>query len=571
MKKLISILLLLALLCGCGASGAESEFIRISSIDGSREIVPPRFEELEYVRPGSEALEEKITAVREALDSGKGLRTVTALLDDCYREYYDYYTMMVLADILASRDYTDEGLAEENEWCENLFYTMQELMDEMYHICGASSMADKLEKSYFWDGFAEEYAEDDGEALYSEKLLRLYEDESALLTRYYSLMASPEIEIDGMTVNYNDYAMTASDEDYDRAMEAFYDKYNPLVSEIYIELVKLRHEIAAELGYDSYKQMQYLYYFERDYTEEDAEKYIEDIKEYIVPLYRRVMETEPYDNVSYDWLSEQRLLEIIGEGAANMGGEVQQAFEFMTGLGYYDCAVDDRKVPMSFQSYLTSCEAPFLFMDAYGDMEDILTFSHEFGHYTNAFVSYDMYGSIDNSECFSQTMEYLMLENIQSALSAAERENLYLMKMLDTIELYVQQASFAEFENRVYAAEPERLDADFLNELSLQLAEEYAYSEGMNEKVLAMSWIDIPHYFEMPFYTVSYPVSNDAAMQIYELERSGAGSGVEKYSELLSVSDGTLLYSLEAAGLESPFAAGRIERVAKLLEEALLS
>lgn len=572
MKRIISLLLLIALLCGCGReTSAEARFSRISGIDAYSSIVPPRFEEIEYVRPQAKELEDRIAAVREALEDGANMNTVTGLLDECYREYYDYYTMMVLIDILACRDYTDEQLAAENEWCVNLFYTMQELMDEMYHICGASQLAEKLEKNYFWDGFSDEYAEDDGEALYSEELLRLYEEKTALLSEYRSLMASPLIEIDGESVNYNEYKASASDEDYDRAMEAFYDKYNPLACEIYIELVRLRHELADELGYDSYKEMQYSYYFERDYGVQEAQRYIEDIKRHIVPIYKRVQAEGAFDNISYDWLGEDRLLEIIGTGAGKMGGAVQEAFDFMTGLGYYDCAVDDKKISMSFQSYLTSYEAPFLFLDAYGDMEDVLAFAHEFGHYTDAYVNYDMHESIDLSECFSQAMEYLMLENIGDSLSEEELENLYRMKMLDTVELYVQQASFAEFEDRVYCADPDELDAEFLNNLSLELSAAYGYDNGLSENVLAKSWIDIVHYFEMPFYTISYPVSNDAAMQIYALEHSAPGSGVEKYMDMLERTSAALLESLEAAGLESPFAAGRMESTAKLLEEILLA
>ena len=41
--------------------------------------------------------------------------------------------------------------------------------------------------------------------------------------------------------------------------------------------------------------------------------------------------------------------------------------------------------------------------------------------------------------------------------------------------------------------------------------------------------------------------------------------------ELIEVADGTLLTSLSAAGLESPFAEGRIENTAKLLEEILIT
>ena len=204
-------------------------------------------------------------------------------------------------------------------------------------------------------------------------------------------------------------------------------------------------------------------------------------------------------------------------------------------------------------------------------MEDVLSFSHEFGHYVDAYVNYDAFETIDVAECFSQAMEYLMLSYYGGDLDEAEIDNLYRMKMLDTLELYVQQASFAEFEHRVYAMDPAELSGAILYELSLQLAMDYGYYDGENEAYYAMSWIDIVHFFELPFYVVTYPISNDAAMQIYELEQRQEGTGLEKYLELLPREYDGLIDTLTSHGLESPFQPGRIEQVVRDMRPRLLA
>jgi len=69
----------------------------------------------------------------------------------------------------------------------------------------------------------------------------------------------------------------------------------------------------------------------------------------------------------------------------------------------------------------------------------------------------------------------------------------------------------------------------------------------------------------------SYVVSNDAAMQLYqlELERSGAGLGL--YEKHIDTWELWFLSFLDAAELESPFAPGRLESVRDLFRRELLA
>ena len=116
----------------------------------------------------------------------------------------------------------------------------------------------------------------------------------------------------------------------------------------------------------------------------------------------------------------------------------------------------------------------------------------------------------------------------------------------------------------------EELTVENLNAISLQTAKDYGYFEEGAEDYYAMSWIDITHFFEQPWYVISYCVSNDAAFQIYQAELAEAGAGLALYEAILPrESDGFLDTIEEQGGMESPFAAGRMESTAALIREAL--
>lgn len=571
--RVIGLVLLVAvLMLGIGFSIGRRSGDDRDERDYITEVVgeaPRRFEDIEYSRPYIAALENKVKAAEQLMADGGDLETIEAALDACYEQYYNYDTMYTVAYIRARQDMTDSYYADELAWGEDNYPRVQQLMEELLYAAAASDKAQELEEDYFWDGFTEDYA-DDSNSVYREEIVALMQQEAELIGEYRALNASPTIDTAEGELDFYDYIADKYDEEYLAALMEYYEKYNKEFARIYIDLVKVRAQMARELGYDSYEQMQYDYYFERDYTPEQAADYVADIKQYMVPLYRAVMADDPYSEISYDAVNDEQLIAVLGDAARQLGGGIEEAFDFMYDHGFYDVRLSSTKAAMSFQSYLTDYEAPFLFLNPAGDIEDILSLSHEFGHYADAYVNYNATETIDVSECFSQAMEYLMLGYFDGAVSPETLEELQRLKMLDTLDLYVQQASFAEFESRVYSADPETLSAEMLNDLSLELAKEYGYYDGVNEGYYAMSWTDITHFFEMPFYVISYPVSNDIAMQVYELEQQDRGAGLEKYLEILDRQYPGLIDTVEAGGLQSPFEPGRIEHVVDDLSARLL-
>ena len=565
-RMLLALLLCALLLGGCaaprpgwGLSGL------LAGLNGEQEL--PRFSEMVYERPQAalDDMDSNLALLEQALENGSSMRAVKQILDRCYEDYYHFDTMYCLAEIRSCLDMSDEYYAGELSWCLDAYYDMQERMDDMYYLCGGSAMAEKLEKEYFWEGFAGEYA-DASLSDFNEETLGLMHRESALLSEYREASASPSVRLDdGREVDLYGYLAEAGEDEYYEALMAYYRQYNGVMSRIYIDLVKTRRELADKLGYESYEKMAYEYSFGRDYTPEEAARYLEDIRERIVPLYAEL----GAQGADYPRLPEDELIRVLRRGTEAMGGEAAEAFAFMDRYDLYDVSLSPLKAGKSFQTYLNDYDAPFVFVNPYGDDSDILSFAHEFGHFVDSYINYNASESIDVAEIFSQAMEYLMLDYAEGVLPADRLDNLRRIKWLDTLELYVQQASFAAFEQAVYAADPEELSAAFLNELSLRLAVDYGYYDGYSEEYYALSWIDIVHFFEQPFYVISYPVSNDLALQIWEREQERPGAGLETYRKALPREYEGMIATAEAAGLESPFAPGRIARVAEDLRSSL--
>ena len=297
MKKrmigLISALLAVLLLAGCGSAEQAAERIAEAvgslSLSGSQHSPGMvRFDDMEYVRPDLDALRADIAAAEEALDEGVPFLKIRRLLDSCFDRYYSYYTMYTLADIRCCQDLTDEYYAAEYNWCGENFALVQQLFDELYYACAASSIAQELEEKYFWEGFREEYSDAES-SYYTDLAVKLMQEESALIAEYRALSANPTIEREGVEENYLDVLWELEGEEYNQALVQYYEKYNQSFADIFIRLVDVRNRQADVLGFESYEQMQYYYYFERDYTPEQAAGYVADIREYMVPLYKEVM------------------------------------------------------------------------------------------------------------------------------------------------------------------------------------------------------------------------------------------------------------------------------------------
>lgn len=552
-KRLAALLLALAMLvslCGCDiydvydiydAFFAEddksaAELISKTGNGGRDNIVS--FDEMEYKRPDIDALKAKAQDVEDLLGNFFKVKDVIVELDKFVDLYNNFYTMMNLACVRYDMDTRDEFYFEEYSYCTEAAGDVEYLTDELLLDCSNSSMCDYLDKHFFGGLLTEQYSVTDGTGYTpSDELAELERKEAELENDYSELYAKYSGAFDN----------------------GKFKKPNEEIARIYIELIKLRHDIAEQRSMKSYEELAYLDNG-RDYTAADLDGYIKAIKQYIVPLYKKADSKKMYDRSLVSAMSPKTALSTVTGTVEGLNKDIDEALGYMLKYKLYDTGMSDNKYDQSYVLYLNDYDSPFLFCSPSGYSDTVLTIVHEFGHYVDGYLNYGLNDSIDTSEVFSQGMEYLLLCNMDDA------GQLTRYKMLDELELYAYQACLNEFEHRAYALDEKGLTVETLNSLYSELLEEY----GLTDDYKGLDWISVTHLFTSPFYVISYCVSDSAAFELYNMELKKSGSGLEMYMKLLEESTSyDFLDLLEECGMSSAISADTVKEIAATLADKL--
>lgn len=527
-----------------------------------RQLMTPalRFSELSYERPDIAAAEEHFAELSELACSGE-YRELRESINLCWDDFMTFNEMYEIAQMRFYHDMTDEFYGEEFRFLSENEARMYQLLDGFYYDCAASPYGERLERDEFWDGFCEEYS-DRSESVYTENYVALSAREKSLLNDYHDLLAAPMIEWNGEERDFNALSEEMNGEEYSEALSLYYERYVPLLGELYLELISVREELAAERGFESYEQLQYEDFYHRSFTPAEVETLCAAASELMAPVYF-------YSGVApaedFSALSTQELRETVGRAVEALGAPMTRAYSHMLETETCDLEMTAGKFPNSFEVYLTSLGTPYLFLYPSGTEEDILSLAHEFGHYTDDYANSGSASDIDLAEFFSQAMEYLVLNELEG--ETAERLEQY--KLAEMMAGYLQQLSFIEFEHEVYALPESERTVEKICEISLQTARDFGYFEAGGEDYYAASWIDIPHFFEYPFYVVSYALSADVAFQVYEAELNAPGEGLKLYRSILVHDCSDLLEAVEAGGFADPFDRAHIEDMTAVLMRRL--
>lgn len=516
----------------------------MTTLSGCAVHLPPRlqqllagyvsvdFEDMEYTRPDLEAIQTALDECLAVTDQSNFLTLEIALMKYMLL-YQDFYTNYFLADIHYCADMTDIYWEEEYNFCLEATTEVDAGIDELFYALADSPHREKLEtEDYYGEGFFDDY---EGESIWDDHFTALMDREAELLSLYYDLSAQT-LEAD---------------------QETLYNVLAPQLAQVYVDLVLVRQEIAAYAGYDSFPEYAYDEYYTRDYTPAQETEYLAMVQQELVPIYRDLF-TYGVSGVRIRYRDEEATYAYVEELANNTGGIILESFEFMTEHNLYDITISDTKYQSSFEVFLTGYGQPYLFVCPDGSDYDFLTFTHEFGHFTNDYASNGSGVSIDVAEIFSQGLEYLSLFYVD------DNDSLEVLQMVMSLSTYVEQSGYAAFEQRVYAMDPEDLTVENVFALFEEVGNEYGFDcWGVDGR----DFVSIPHFFTSPCYVFSYVVSNDAAFQFYQMELEEPGTGLALYVEHLDTEEECFLAFVESAGLQSPFVEGRLTSVAQIFRD----
>lgn len=495
------------------------------------------FDDITYTRPDLEAFRQSLDSVLEAAETGESFLDVATSIMSFDSLYRDYLTNYYLAEIYYYRDLTDTHWEAEYNFCLQSAPSVEQSMEELYHALARSQYREELETDdYFGEGFFDAY---DGDMLYDEHFLALSEQEAALESRYYDLCDRSS--------------------QMDPYSEEFYSSYGMEMAQLLAEMIALRQEMADYAGYESYAAYAYETYYARDYTPRQAEDYLAAMGQALTPVMEECYQLDDW-GFTYDYCTTSAVFSYTQSAAYAMGGVISEAFDYLDVLKLHDIRYGKNKYNASFEIFLPSYGAPFIFMNPNMDMTDKLTFSHEFGHFANDYACGGSYAGIDVAEVHSQAFEYLSL------CYGQPDENLANYKTVDSLFLYIQCAANALFELRAYQLTGEQLTAENI----IALYEDIGSSFGFEHWGLSgMDFVQTTHFYTNPMYVVSYVVSNDLATQIYQQELAQPGAGLELYTQCLYSQESGIVAFAEEYGLESPFGTQRPQSIAGFFRDAL--
>ncbi len=539
MKKISRALVALCLavsmlLGGCGLIDIGGYFANFGNLFAGQSLTS--FEDMHYTRPDmahfQTVLDDSLAQAAQQTDVGQLVDSIYSF----YEVYDDFATNYALANIYYSKDLTDTQWEAEYNYCLEHAATADAGLDSLYRALAKSPVREQLEaEAYFGADFFDAY---EGDSLYDETFQGYLAQEADLQSQYYSICAEAN------SVEY--YS------------EEFFEQYGSRLAQVYLELIALRQQMATHAGYESYPEFAYEFYYGRDFTCQQAETYLASIQQDLVPMYKTLNESDFWDDALLV-ASQKDALDYVKTAASAMGGVVQEAFQAMEEGKLYDIAYSPNKFDGSFEIYLNSYYTPYIFLSPTNSTYDKLAFAHEFGHFCSDYASLGSMAGVDVAEVLSQGMEYL-------SLCYVEDDKLEALKMADCLNIYVEQAAYAAFEQRVYSLSGEELTEENVRALYEAVMTNYGINvSGWDSR----DYVCMPHFFVSPMYVISYVVSNDVALQLYMMEQEAAGTGLQCLVDNLTTQHSGIQAFTQEAGLTSPFAEGWLQDVVRTLEAIL--
>ncbi|MBX3745999.1 MAG: M3 family oligoendopeptidase [Verrucomicrobiae bacterium] len=360
------------------------------------------------------------------------------------------------------------------------------------------------------------------------------------------------------------------------------------------ELVRLRHRIANNAGYGSYRDYAFPLRGRFDYTPADCEAFHAAIEAEMVPLLRELQEERrqrlgvgtlrpwdlmvdvanrpplrPFEQVDGLETGTERIMERLDAGLA-------EQFRQMRALKLLDLGNRKGKAPGGYQSSLPEARLPFIFMNAVGQQRDVETLLHEAGHafHTMATRDEDFYAyrdaPIEFCEVASMSMEFLGGEYLDAFYGADDLRRARRDHLEGVVETFPWIAAVDAFQHWIYT-HPEHTReerAAAWNGLMNRFGGDTDWTGW--ESARSWSWHRQLHVFLYPFYYVEYGLAQIGALQVWLRSREDRGAALAGYKRALGLGGSRPLPDLfEAAGCRFAFDRETLGPLATLLRAEL--
>ncbi|MBK6767248.1 MAG: M3 family oligoendopeptidase [bacterium] len=361
------------------------------------------------------------------------------------------------------------------------------------------------------------------------------------------------------------------------------------LEDIFDEMVRKRHQIAQNAGFENFRDYMFRVYERFDYTPEDCAAYHTAVATLVVPVLREAaqyrkralgvdtlrpwdMECDPFGRAPlHPFSGAEDLVASSSRIFHRVDAELGEQFDRMRDLGLLDLSSRKGKAPGGYQSDLAELRLPFIFMNAVGTNDDVFTLLHEGGHAFHAFAVRDealhayRHAPMEFSEVASMSMELLAMPMLDEFFGSEDQARTIRTELEGKIALLAWIATIDAFQHWIYT-HPEH-SREQRKEHWRGLVTKFGAGADHSgfEGARDYRWHAQLHIFEVPFYYIEYGIAQLGALQIWSHSRKNQGEALRNYKHGLSLGGSRPLPKLySAAGISLDFSAGMI---APLMQE----
>jgi oligoendopeptidase F len=348
-----------------------------------------------------------------------------------------------------------------------------------------------------------------------------------------------------------------------RAASLPYVERRDELATLFDRMYQLRMRAARNAGFANFRDYIFPAKFRFDYTPADCERFHEAIEQTVAPAVERVMQARrqrlgldllrPWD-LAVDPYREKPLRPF--SGAPELVGKAQRVFEridpllgreFQTMIdeGLLDLESRKGKAPGGYCETLHFHGRPFIFMNAVGLVDDVMTLMHEAGHAFHAFAAHRLpliwqrHPGSEAAELASMSMELLATPHLTLPVgyfTAQDARSAWLEHLEDILISLVHIASVDAFQTWIYTNE-QGGNADARDAAWLRIRSRFERGVDWSglERERVARWHRQLHIFMYPFYYIEYGIAQLGAVQVWRNSLEDPIRAVARYREALSL------------------------------------
>lgn len=438
--------------------------------------------------------------------------------------------------------------------------------------------------------------------LFREANIPLQAELSVEAQRFGVIAGKMTVEVNGQEYTLQQAAKFLEDPDRD-LRESVYRKINERrlqdktgLNDLYTGLLRKRHQVALNAGFENYRDYRFAELGRFDYSKEDCYQFHDAVKLHVMPLVNQLygikkkklgldtlrpwdIEAEP---AGIQPLRPFQTGEELIEKTIRCFNELRPFFgeclQKMKSMGHLDLESRKGKAPGGYNCPLAESGAPFIFMNAAGQLDDVTTMVHEGGHAIHSFLCHDLELSgfkeypTEIAEVASMSMELFTMDHWHVYFDKEEELTRAKEQQLErVITIFPWIATIDKFQHWVYEhpdhTEEERTAAwlQILNEFTSPVID----LSGL-EAYRQFSWQRQLHLFEVPFYYIEYGIAQLGAIGLWQQYKQDPQVAINNYIRALDLGGTRTLPELfKAAGLAFNFSPASISGLMQFVKKEL--